>query len=1311
MFGLVKILARKSDLDWRLKAKPPPIIFNNACPNCNMEISSDRLILGVPCKKCLNMALGEIKKAKKKMSRIEFLKFIDGKMDYSRGDGFKRLVKLELEVDFIENISKRISGNRLWSAQRTWAKRLVKGISFSITAPTGLGKTYFGMVSAIYMALRGKKTLIVVPTAALVSHVLKKLREYIEKIGEDITCIGYHARMSSSDKKEFLKSITSGDFDIMVITSKFLARRFGLIEKMLFDLVFVDDVDALLKSSKNIDRVLLLVGFTQKHIEKALDLVRRKQNFMYLPKKSREKLLELTRKFREELNEYRSKNPVGQVIIASATGAARGLRVKILRELLNFTIGSTRGGLRNIVDSYYIMRKGEKDVVKGLVEKLGRGGIIFIHRINRKLVEKLIRDIGGLGFSVGDATKQVNIDELIEKFATGELDILIGAASYYGKLARGLDIPQLIRYAIFVGVPHFKFPLEVNERTHPVKGFIILNEVVEYVKDKSLKGNILRLISSFRSKFMRLKMTTKQQIIQAIMEGEKLQSKRLESIKNLCLDVLRMAARLLRDEEIVRELKRSPFVEIREKNGRLFIYIPDAKTYIQGSGRTSRLYAGGITKGLAVVVTKRRKLLEALKRRVRWYLEKIEWKDFRELNLQKIIKEIDKDRETVKAILEGRISKEFKELTRSALVIVESPTKAKTIARFFGRPARRLVGGFLAYEVATGDYILNIIATRGHIYDLVLADIDMADFEVLKKFFNITSYLYGVKVVKKRNKKYVYVPEYDVLGICRECGKRFTGKYKKCPRCGKTNVISQWEILDALREVANEVDEILIATDPDSEGEKIGFDIALLLAPYADKIKRIEYHAVTLAEIRNALKNPREIDLKRVEAQLVRRILDRWVGFAFSHLLWRVRRIKNKFYAYSAGRVQTPVLGWIIDRFNEYKKNKTYIYILTLSNGYTVAFEEDQIPRERWEALKGAKVKVDIRDEQVQVLNPPPPYNTADFLKDISMQLRISSTEAMRILQELFESGLITYHRTDSTRVSPEGINVAKEYIQNAFGDLSLFQPRKWGGDEEGAHECIRPTMPVTADTLVRMLQTGELVLAIRFTKRHYAVYQQIFKRFIASQMVPAKIKRAKIDLIFDEDIRTAIEGITDIVEKGFTSVYSLNTLPRFGDGISVDKVDRIKISKTPLFTESDVIEMMRKEGIGRPSTYAIILDILFKRGYIKASPFKKKIFPLKRGIKIYEILVKRVNTYARKLKKIDESLAEELKKFITVEGTRELEREMDEIEKGEINYQDVLMRIHMALKALLKDLRKYYRKELLPRLEQKIQAMKKSTS
>lgn len=1291
--------------------KPPPIIFNNACPNCKGTIDSERLYLGVPCKSCLKLPLNKIKKAKFGKRRISFLKFIAKHIDYSQGDGFKKIVDLELEAEKINDLSKKLSGNRLWSAQRTWAKRLVKGISFSITAPTGLGKTYFGMVASIYMARKKKKVLFVVPTIALVSHVLKKIKSYINKLGENILCIGYHAKMTPTEKVEFRYRLENRDFDIVVITSKLLSRQFDKMKHITFDFIFVDDVDALLKASENIDRVLYLVGFKQEHIKKALDLVRRKQNFMYMTRKTRKRLLEESNKFRREVEEYKKKNKVGQIIIASATGAARGLRVKVLRELLSFTVGSTRGGFRNIIDSYYVPKKKEQNVVVKFVKKLGRGGIIFVHRIDRKLVDDIVRGLESIGYKVGDATRQVKIENMIEAFADGKIDILVGAASYYGKLARGLDIPQTIRYAIFVGVPHFKFPLEVTEKTHPMKGFIILSEITDFVDDKEKKGRILRLISNFRKNFMRLKMSTKQEIIEAILQDKKLKTKKMESIKNLCLDILRTVKELLSDKKIVSALKKSPFVDIREEEGKLYIYIPDAKTYIQGSGRTSRLYAGGITKGLAVIVSRRKKLLEALKRRTKWYIEDIEWYDFKKLDLDKIIREIDRDRETVMKILEGKISRKFKELTRSALVIVESPTKAKTIARFFGKPARRVIGNFVVYEVTTGKYILDIVATRGHIYDLTLADIEMRDFDLLKNFFRVSSYLYGVKVKKKKNGKYEYIPEYDVLSICRDCGKRFTGLYKTCPRCGVQNVISQKEILDVIREVADEVDEILIATDPDAEGEKIGFDIALLLAPYAEKIRRIEYHAVTLAEIRKALKNPRDIDLRRVEAQLVRRILDRWVGFAFSHLLWKIRHITKKFFSYSAGRVQTPVLGWIIDRFEEHKKNRIYLYIVTLSNGVTIALEENDALKEKWKSLKGKTISVKIKKVREEVLNPLPPYNTAGILKDIAAQLKISATETMRILQELFESGLITYHRTDSTRVSPEGINVAKEYIQNTFGDLSMFKPRTWSHGEESAHECIRPTMPINGDTLIRMLQTGELVLAIRFTKRHYAVYQQIFKRFMASQMVQARVKKADVEVVVDESIVYNTGGIIEILEPGFAAVYPPNMLPEFKDGMKIEKVERMKISKSPLFTESDIIDKMRKERIGRPSTYAIILNILFRRGYVKASPFRKKVFPLKRGISIYKTLTKKIESYAKKLEKRNKKLADDLRKFITVEGTRELELEMDKIEKGESNYQEILEKIHRALSDVLKDLNKYYKKELLPKLEQRIENMIKKDS
>ncbi|MCR8455418.1 MAG: reverse gyrase [Candidatus Korarchaeota archaeon] len=1279
----------------------PEILFRNACPNCGGNIDARRLFLGIPCELCLPLSTEEIKQAKENMDFYTFLEFIASNTRLREGSKFKRYIDLELEVRNLDKLSEAICGNKLHPIQRTWAKRLLKGLSFSITAATGLGKTYFGIVAAIYYAMKGKKTLFIVPTAALVMQVLDKFHQALASIGNrNITVIGYHARLSASEKEKFVSSVKEGAFDIIVITSKFLISYFKLLEGHKFDLIFVDDVDALLKSSKNIDNVLYLAGFRKEHIDEALNLVMRKQNFARLRTKSRRKLLEATRKFKELIAEYKSKNGVGQIIVSSATGTTRGLRVKILRELLDFTIGSTRGGFRNIVDSFYVIKPGEKNVIANIIQKLGTGGVIFLSRVNRKIISKVVNDLEKLGFKVGDATKQVNIDKMIKAFSNGELDILIGAAAYYGKLVRGLDIPQAIRYAVFIGVPHFRFPLEITEKTHPYRGYVILSELVGLIEDRKKQTELLRLVSSFRRKFMRLRHATRQQILDSILEKKPLPSKQLEAIKELCINILKVAKELLSDKDIISKLNKSPFVEVREDNGRLYLYIPDAKTYVQCSGRTSRLYAGGITKGLAVIVTRRRKLLESLQYRTRPYAI-TEWYDFEKLDIDSILEDINKDREKLKEIISGSRVPEPKELMHSALVVVESPTKAKTIASFFGKPAKRIMKNLIVYEASTGKHVLNIMATRGHIFDLVLEDIEVSDIAAIKSFFDISSNLYGVRI-ESDGDKINYVPEYHVLGICRNCGKRFTGLYERCPRCGSDDIVSQQDVLEVLYEIASESDEVIIATDPDSEGEKIGFDVALMVAPYSEKISRIEYHAITPYEFKKALENPRSINLDMVKAQLVRRITDRWVGFVFSHLLWKLKRVRKKFFSYSAGRVQTPVLGWIIERFDEYKKSKVKGYTIRLSNGYSINIEGDIIPKEVLSSLIGKSIEVNISSTREETINPPPPYTTAELLKDLSNQLKMGSSEIMRILQELFESGLITYHRTDSTRVSPEGINVAKEYIKSELGDLNLFQPRTWGDEKEGAHECIRPTMPITASALIRMLQTEEIVLPVKFTKKHFAVYQQIFKRFMASQMKPARVRISTIDLMIDGAIKHRLEGITDILEPGFMTIYPYNTLPRF-EGVEIEQVKSVKIIKKPLYSESDVIDRMRSEGIGRPSTYAIVLDTLFKRGYIKASLYRRKIFPLKKGISIYRLLVNSINSYVKDLKKKNVKLAEGLKRFISVDGTRDLEKKMDLVEQGKEDYQKILREVHDSLAGLLNDLSKYYARELLPAIEKEL--------
>lgn len=1280
----------------------PPIIYMHVCPNCGGKIDSVRLLLGVPCQKCIKLSLRDIVNAKERMNRLNFLRFIDKHIDYSNGNGFKRLLELEEELHSFEDLFIKTIGNRLWSAQRTWVKRLIKGLSFSITAPTGLGKSHFGILAAIFYGLKGRRTLIVVPTAALAVHTLSKLKEFLGKIGKNLAVAGYYSDMKKKEREEYDRLIKDKSFQILVLTSQGLIRRFDLIKDIRFDLIFVDDVDAFLKSSKNVDRALLLLGFKPEHIEKALSIAHRRRYLPLMKEEEKAKFLEEVRAFYREIEEYRAKDNVGQIIVASATGTARGLRIRILRELLGFTIGSLRGGLRNVIDSYYVPEAEERNVLVNLVKRLGSGGIIFVCKLRREEIDQIISELKRAGFNVGDATKEVNIAELIERFSGEEIDILIGSAAYYGKLARGLDLPHRVRYAIFLGIPHFRFSIEINERTHPMKGFLLLNEIVGFIDHQEAKMKVLKLLNEFRRRYLQLGISQRNEIARAIMEGRKPENEYLLRVAELCLEVLKTASEILKSAEIIGKLKSSPFVDIEEVNERLYVLIPDAKTYIQGSGRTSRLYAGGITKGLSVIITKKKKLLNALMNRTKWFVEHMDWHDFKKLDLEKVLSEIDRDREIVKSLRAGKVPAEFKELTKSALMIVESPTKARTIANLFGKPASRMSNGTLMYEVTTGDRILNIIASRGHVVDLVLADFDISSPQILKRFFDVEKCLYGVRIVEWQGKK-VFIPEFGVITTCTACGEKFTDVFEKCPRCGSDAIVSRHNVIKALRDIAEEVDEILIATDPDTEGEKIGFDLALLLSPYAERIKRIEYHAVTTSEIRKALSNPTNINTKRVEAQLVRRILDRWVGFAYSHLLWMAKNIEGRPAAYSAGRVQTPVLEWIIKRAKEFRRNTTRVAFIRLSNGVEVEVDAKDLPRQYWASLRDKSVRVILKDRNIEAINPPPPYTTAEALKDLTNILRVSSMEVMQVLQELFESGMITYHRTDSTRVSPEGINIAREYIKNEFGDISLFQPRTWSRPgEEGAHECIRPTMPMTADMIHRMLQIGELTTSIRFTRMHYNAYQQIFSRFIASQMKPCEVERVKIEVIIDEEknVKAEITGISKIIKDGFNKVLRISVFPDFADAKVVDVVTR-RISKKPLYSESEIIEKMNKEGIGRPSTYAQILSILFRRRYIARSLKKKKIFPLKKGIDAYNTLRRLIRNYTEVLEKTDKTLAKNLKEFIKVKGTRELEEEMDKIEKGEIEYQRVLNRVYELLGVILKDLKKYYAEILLANVKE----------
>jgi len=554
----------------------------------------------------------------------------------------------------------------------------------------------------------------------------------------------------------------------------------------------------------------------------------------------------------------------------------------------------------------------------------------------------------------------------------------------------------------------------------------------------------------------------------------------------------------------------------------------------------------------------------------------------------------------VRKVLSGEVKASLKEYVKPVLLVVESPNKARTIANFFGKPVSRKLGGIDVLEVMVGDTYLMITASLGHILDLVK---DKA--------------FHGVLVSKDQ-----YIPVYEVI----------EGKEK---------------IIEGLRDVAKEVDTVLVATDPDTEGEKIGWDIGALLSPFIPNVERIEFHEVTRKAIRRAIKSPRSFNENLVKAQLLRRIADRWVGFEVSRLLQTTFE-KNWL---SGGRVQIPVLGWIIEREKLYRKKKHVVSVSFKESGKWLRldfeFPDKKSAKDFYEKLR--TLRVDTLKEYTEEKSPPPPFTTDTLLKEASERYRMSVPKVMSLAQELFEWGLITYHRTDSTRVSDVGINVAKEWIKEELGE-EYFRPRTWG--EGGAHECIRPTRPLDAEELRSMMLAGQLQ---NLTKEHLQLYELIFKRFMASQMRPILLKKKDVKVkALDKEKELTLT--TDILVSGFDKVYRVELNPDLSGEVNVeDKKELRSVPSAFLYTQGSLVEEMKKRKIGRPSTYATIISKLLERGYvIERNGF---LIPTKLGKQVYEFLKSK----------------EKVMPFVSEDFTRRLEELMDKVEEGKENYMKIL--------------------------------------
>ncbi|MGB9809839.1 MAG: DNA topoisomerase, partial [Caldanaerobacter sp.] len=305
------------------------------------------------------------------------------------------------------------------------------------------------------------------------------------------------------------------------------------------------------------------------------------------------------------------------------------------------------------------------------------------------------------------------------------------------------------------------------------------------------------------------------------------------------------------------------------------------------------------------------------------------------------------------------------------------------------------------------------------------------------------------------------------------------------------------------------------------------------------------------------------------------------------------------------------------------------------------------------------KVHVKILEERIDVLPPLPPFNTSTLLTAVSSKFKLSVSQIMEILQTLFELGFITYHRTDSVRISPTGQKIARAYLEK-LGKSYLLQEREWS--KEGAHEAIRPVKPISSEELIQFITEK---IASYLSPTHIKVYSMIFNRFMASQMKSPVVRIQKI-LISDEHFQIEKEIPVRLEEEGWNVYNPITIYEPFEEKIYTVVSKRNYVTHSiPLYTQASLIEEMQKRNIGRPSTYSKIVEVLFKRKYVIEDPYKR-IRTTALGRKVYSYLKDRYMNY------------------INEDTTRQLEKVMESVEKGEKDYQGVLKNLYDEVKEFL---------------------------
>ncbi|ACX66425.1 MULTISPECIES: type I DNA topoisomerase [Bacillales] len=556
-----------------------------------------------------------------------------------------------------------------------------------------------------------------------------------------------------------------------------------------------------------------------------------------------------------------------------------------------------------------------------------------------------------------------------------------------------------------------------------------------------------------------------------------------------------------------------------------------------------------------------------------------------------------------------------------SLVIVESPAKAKTIGKYLG-----------------SKYIVK--ASMGHVRDLPKSQI-------------------GVEVENDFNPKYITIR-------------------------GKGSVLKE------LKDASKKVKKVYLAADPDREGEAIAWHLAHALELDDTQSLRVVFNEITKTAVKDAFKTPRKINMDLVNAQQARRILDRLVGYKISPILWK--KVKKGL---SAGRVQSVAVKIILDRENEISafvpeeywtitaklaiKGSAFEAKFTQLNGAKKELTNEQEVNEILEAIRDASFKVGEVKERERQRHPSPPFTTSSLQQEAARKLGFRAAKTMSVAQQLYEGvelgkegtvGLITYMRTDSTRISGTAQEEAKEYITEKYGDPFVPEsPRQYSkkaANAQDAHEAIRPTSVLRDPESMKPYMSRDQL----------RLYKLVWERFVASQMSSAVLDTLSVDITAGNTVFRATGS--KVRFPGFMKVYVEGNddgtteedkyLPELHSGDILEKQDiepkQHFTQPPPRYTEARLVRTLEELGIGRPSTYAPTLETIQKRGYVAIE--EKKFMPTELG----ELVIEQMEQF--------------FPEILNVEFTANMEEDLDHVEEGSEDWVKVLAEFYESFEKRL---------------------------